>query len=144
MPEATGATSAKDLADDLNRLSEACYTNMSDDFNTAKTLAVLFEMSSRINDFKNGARKLSEVDVATFNNFKSTYTNFMEQVLGLSEEVESNNNLLEGTIKVLIGLRKKARQDKNFDLSDRIRDDLKSMGIQLMDGKDGDISYSID
>lgn len=144
MPEATGTTSAKDLADDLNRLSEACYTNMSDDLNTAKTLAVLFEMSSRINDFKNGVRKLTEVDAETFKKFKATYISFMEQVLGLSEETESNNNLLEGTIQVLIGLRKKARQDKNFALSDRIRDDLKAMGIQLMDGKDGDITYTID
>jgi cysteinyl-tRNA synthetase len=144
LPVATGSTTAKDLADELNRLSEACYTNMSDDFNTAKTLAVLFEMSSRINDFKNGARKLSEVDTKTFDRFKSTYISFMEQVLGLSEETESNNNLLEGTINVLIELRKKARHDKNFALSDRIRDDLKAMGIQLMDGKDGDMSYTID
>jgi cysteinyl-tRNA synthetase len=144
LPAATGTTIAKDLADELNRLSETCYTNMSDDFNTAKTLAVLFEMSSRINDFKNGARKLNEVNAETFDRFKSTYISFMEQVLGLSEETESNNNLLEGTINVLIGLRKKARQDKNFALSDRIRDDLKAMGIQLMDGKEGDISYTID
>jgi cysteinyl-tRNA synthetase len=144
MPAATGSSSVNDLANDLNRLSEACYTNMSDDFNTAKTLAVLFEMSARINDFKSGVRKLSEVDAVTFNTFKTTYINFMEQVLGLSEEAESNNNLLEGTIQVLIGLRKKAREDKNFALSDRIRDDLKAMGIQLMDGKEGDISYNID
>jgi len=144
LPIATGSTTAKDLADELNRLGEACYTNMSDDFNTAKTLAVLFEMSSRINDFKNGIQKLHDVDPETFERFKSTYISFMEQVLGLSEETESNNNLLEGTINVLIGLRKKARQDKNFALSDRIRDDLKAMGIQLMDGKDGDISYTID
>ena len=144
LPPATGTTSQKDLADELNRLQEACYANMGDDFNTAKTLAVLFEMASRINDFKNGVRKLSEVDGETFNLFKETYINFMEKVLGLSEEVEANNNLLEGTVHVLIGLRKKARLDKNFALSDKIRDDLKAMGIQLMDGKDGEITYTID
>ena len=68
----------------------------------------------------------------------------MENVLGLTEETTGNNNLLDGTIGVLIGLRKKARQDKNFALSDKIRDDLKALGIQLMDGKDGEIGYSID
>ena len=144
LPAATGTVTQKELGEELNRLQESCYSNMSDDFNTAKTLAVLFEMASRINDFKNGARKLSEVDAATFNAFKSCYISFMEQVLGLAEEVESKNNLLEGTITVLIELRKKARQDKNFALSDKIRDDLKAMGIQLMDGKEGDISYMID
>jgi cysteinyl-tRNA synthetase len=144
LPAATGSSTSKDLATELQRLQESCYSNMSDDFNTAKTLAVLFEMAARINDFKNGVRKLNEIDPVTFDAFKEAYIDFMEQVLGLSEEVESNNNLLEGTIQVLIGLRKKARQDKNFALSDRIRDDLKALGIQLMDGKDGDISYTIE
>jgi cysteinyl-tRNA synthetase len=34
--------------------------------------------------------------------------------------------------------------DKQYALSDKIRDDLKGIGIQLKDGKDGSISYSID
>jgi cysteinyl-tRNA synthetase len=140
----TTGTVSKELTEELNQLSENCYHTMCDDFNTAKTLAVLFEMSSRINDFKNGARKLSEVDQATFDKFKDSYIGIMESVLGLQEEVEQNSNLLEGTIQVLIGLRKKARQDKNFALSDKIRDDLKSIGVQLMDGKDGEITYTID
>jgi cysteinyl-tRNA synthetase len=144
MDSATGGVAGTLLAIELNRLVEECYATMSDDFNTAKTLAVLFEMSSRINDFKNGARKINEIDPDTFAIFKSSFINFMEQVLGLTEETEAGHNLLDGTIQVLINLRKKARQDKNFALSDKIRDDLKALGIQLMDGKDGEIGYSID
>ena len=144
MSPSGSSTSNASLSDDLKRLAGECYETMSDDFNTAKTLAVLFEMSSRINDFKNGATKITDVDRETFSLFQSTYISFMEQVLGLTEEIQGNNNLLEGTINVLIGLRKKARQDKNFGLSDKIRDDLKTLGIQLMDGKDGEIGYSID
>jgi len=41
-------------------------------------------------------------------------------------------------------LRKKAREDRNYALSDRIRDDLKKLGVQLMDGKDGEMTYSIE
>ncbi len=133
-----------ELDSDLNRLSSDCLTNMSDDFNTAKTLAVLFEMSSRINDFKSGIRRVSEVTKDTFENFKASYVGFMEEVLGLTDEVENNNKLLAGTINVLIALRKKAREDKNFPLSDKIRDDLKALGVQLMDEKDGEMNYSID
>jgi cysteinyl-tRNA synthetase len=133
-----------ELDADLNRLASDCHTNMSDDFNTAKTLAILFEMSSRINDFKSGTRRISEVSKETFENFKTSYVGFMEEVLGLTDEVENNNKLLVGTINVLIALRKKAREDKNFQLSDKIRDDLKALGVQLMDGKDGDMNYSID
>ena len=36
------------------------------------------------------------------------------------------------------------RLERNFALSDKIRDDLKALGVQLMDGKDGEMSYVID
>jgi cysteinyl-tRNA synthetase len=117
---------------------------MSDDFNTARTLAVLFEMSARINDFKSGNVLINRVDQDCFQNFKDSYIGFMEEVLGLKEEEEHNQELLNGLIKVLIELRKKARQDRNFALSDKIRDDLKAIGVQLMDGKDGEMGFSID
>jgi len=132
------------LTDELQGLVGECFTQMSDDFNTAKVLAVLFEMSSRINDLKSGNKKWAEVDKATFDHFKNTYIGFMEGVLGLKEEKEQSDQLLNGTINVLIELRKKARQDRNFALSDKIRDDLKALGVQLMDGKDGEMTYVIE
>jgi cysteinyl-tRNA synthetase len=134
----------KDVTETLNQLVASCYQCMSDDFNTAKTLAVLFEMSSRINDMKSGNLSLDKIDAETFDNFKSAYIGFMEDVLGLKEEAGVDNDLLDGTIKVLIELRKKARVDRNYAMSDRIRDDLKNIGVQLKDGKDGEITYSIE
>lgn len=132
------------LSVELTSLIEACYKNMSDDFNTAKALAVLFEMSSRINDFKAGNKKTSDISADLFEQFKHTYAAFMEEVLGLQEESTPNNNALDGAIKVLIDLRKKARTDRNYALSDKIRDDLKATGIQLKDGKDGEMTYELD
>jgi cysteinyl-tRNA synthetase len=139
-----GSGSDKALTDELSKLIADCYGNMSDDFNTAKTLAVLFEMSSRINDFKSGNVKLTAVDGTVFTQFKETYIAIMEQVLGLQEEGGGNDALLDDVIKVLIELRKKARTDKNYALSDKIRDELKTKGIQLMDGKDGDMTYVLE
>ncbi len=136
--------SDKEVNESLKSLADSCYQNMSDDFNTAKTLAVLFEMSSRINDFKSGNIPLSKVDASVFENFRNSYIGFMEDVLGLKEESVNDEHLLDGTIRVLIELRKRARIDRNFALSDKIRDDLKKIGIQLKDGKDGEITYSIE
>ena len=133
-----------ELDGELNQLVKECYLNMGDDFNTAKTLAVLFEMASRINDFKSGNKKPAEVSQHTFDSFKKTYVGFMEEVLGLQEEVDNNSDLLKGTINVLIELRKKARADRNFQLSDKIRDDLKALGVQLMDGKEGEMGYVLE
>jgi cysteinyl-tRNA synthetase len=133
----------QELEKDLGRLIGECYQNMSDDFNTAKTLAVLFEMSARINDFKSGNVQ-PNVNGALFDEFKNTYVGFIEDVLGLREEENQNGKLLDGLIRELIDIRKKARTDKNFALSDKIRDDLKTLGVQLMDGKDGEINYTIE
>lgn len=133
-----------ELVDAISGMVAECYQNMSDDFNTAKTLAVLFEMSARINDFKSGNVTIGSIDATTFDKLKSTYISFMENVLGLVEDKSTNNDLLEGTINVLIELRKKVRTDRNYALSDKIRDDLQAIGVQLKDGKNGEISYMID
>jgi cysteinyl-tRNA synthetase len=129
---------------ELDTLIADCYTNMSDDFNTAKTLAVLFEMASRINDMKSGNLSLKSLSEESFQDFKKTYTAIMEDVLGLREEQEHDHELLKGVIHVLIDLRKKAREDRNYAMSDRIRDDLKKLGVQLMDGKDGEMGYTLE
>ena len=127
----------------LRKLVENCFLNMSDDFNTAKTLAVLFEMASRINDFKTGNSSLADIDPETFQTLKDAYTGFMEEVLGLKDEVTQDEKLLDNVLHVLIDLRKRAREDRNYALSDKIRDDLKKLGVQLKDGKDGEMTYEI-
>ena len=134
----------KDVSAELLKLSEACYLNMSDDFNTAKTLAVLFEMSARINDMHSGVLPLSSIESSVFDQFKETYSGMMREVLGFKEESVKENGVLDGAIQVLIDLRKKAKTDRNYALSDKIRDDLKAVGIQLKDGKDGSMSYEIE
>jgi cysteinyl-tRNA synthetase len=141
----TGSKSINDdLEKDLQRMIKECYLNMSDDFNTAKTLAVLFEMASRINDFKSGNSKLEQLNSDTFDAFQKAFIGFMQDVLGLVEETTQNDALLNDVVRVLIDLRKKARQDRNYALSDKIRDELKQVGVQLMDGKDGEMSFTIE
>ena len=132
------------LDNELRRLSEACYVNMSDDFNTAKTLAVLFEMSSRINDMQSGTIAVGSISAEVFNEFKNTYIGMMQDVLGFRGEASGDTGLLEGVIGVLIELRKKAKIDRNYALSDKIRDDLKAAGVILKDGKDGSMTFEIE
>jgi cysteinyl-tRNA synthetase len=132
------------LSDELFNLAEECHRTMSDDFNTAKTLAALFEMSSRINDIKSGNILLSSIGQEKFDFFKSTYINIIEQVLGLREEEEHNHELLGRVIEILIDLRKKARADRNYALSDKIRDELNKRGVKVMDGKDGEMAWVIE
>jgi cysteinyl-tRNA synthetase len=76
---------------------------------------------------------------------KKTMHDFLFEVLGLvdhSSEGGDDNNKLTGTIDLLIELRNKARVNKDFATSDKIRDQLLKVGIQLKDGKDG-TTYSL-
>jgi cysteinyl-tRNA synthetase len=138
-----GAGTAAELESELASLVDGLYKNMSDDFNTAKTLAVLFEMSAKINDMKSGNLSMSRVSKESFDSFTRAYVSLMEDVLGLTEEQGHDHETLAGVMEVLINLRKKARADRNYALSDRIRDDLKKAGVQLKDGKDGEMSWEV-
>ena len=134
----------KTLTESLETSFRELYQHMGDDFNTARTLASLFELAARINDFKSGNQSLAEISKETFDELKRNYVGFMEDVLGFREEEVHNHEILNGLIDVLIEMRKKARTDRNYALSDKIRDDLKKVGVQLKDGKDGEMSYTIE
>ncbi len=54
-----------------------------------------------------------------------------------SENQSAVSTALEGTVSMLIDIRKTARDNKDFATSDRIRDELLALGVQLKDGKDG-------
>jgi cysteinyl-tRNA synthetase len=102
---------------------------MDDDFNTAKAISVLFDLSKLANYYlleKNTAVEV--IDMFT-NQFEDLFT-----VLGLRFE---NEELLDEEIDALIEQRIQARKDRNFQLSDQIRDQLKEMNIILEDTPQG-------
>jgi cysteinyl-tRNA synthetase len=125
-------------------LCKECYEHMSDDFNTAKTIAALFEMASKINAFKNGQLSLNTLSVATFTLLKGTFRNFITEVLGLLPEKSNNDGKTDDLVKMLIDIRTNARKNKDFATSDKIRDELSALGIQLKDEKTGTTSFTID
>jgi cysteinyl-tRNA synthetase len=68
---------------------------------------------------------------------------FVYDVLGLLNDVnDQSSGKIDGVVSLLIKLRKEARENKDWDLSDQIRDELSAIGIQLKDGRDG-TTYSI-
>jgi cysteinyl-tRNA synthetase len=115
---------------------QLCYDAMNDDFNTPILIAQLFEGVRFVNVLKEGKETLSAEDLTTF---VSAMNAFVFDVLGLEDEkvADGNNDKLEGTVNLLIEMRKQARENKNFALSDQIRDQLIALGIQLKDGKEG-------
>jgi cysteinyl-tRNA synthetase len=115
---------------------QACYDAMNDDFNTPVLIAQLFEGVKYINQIKEDKEKISEDDL---NLLTRTMNDFIFEVLGLEspEQVNAVSEKLSGVVSLLIQMRNEARASKDFATSDKIRDELAAMGIQLMDGKEG-------
>ena len=113
------------------------FENMSDDFNSAKALAVLFDITSFINSVKGKTLEAGVIKEEIFSELIKRYQEFITEVLGLKEEAEKHDELLDEVIRVLIKLREEARLAKNYALSDKIRDDLKAKGVVLKDSKEG-------
>ena len=121
---------------DVQAWKQSCYDAMNDDFNTPILIAQLFEGVKFINLLNDGKESLNATDLELFSKAMNA---FVFDVLGLEDEKvsDSNNDKLEGTVNMLIEMRKQARDNKNFALSDQIRDQLIALGIQLKDGKEG-------
>ncbi|WP_300434051.1 cysteine--tRNA ligase [Christiangramia sp.] len=127
---------------DLANWKQSCYDAMNDDFNSPILIAKLFDAVKLINGVKDGSTHITQEDRGVF---KTALSAFMFDILGLvdaSSENENDTDKLSGTIELLINLRAEARTNKNFALSDQIRDQLLELGIQLKDGKEG-TSFSI-
>ncbi|MEH7072342.1 cysteine--tRNA ligase [Neobacillus drentensis] len=116
----------------LDKIAEAqqqFIEAMDDDFNSAKAISVLFDLSKLANYYlleKNTA-------VAVIDAFTKQFEDLFH-VLGLTMEKEE---MLDEEIDALIEKRIQARKDRDFQLSDQIRDQLKEMNIILEDTPQG-------
>jgi cysteinyl-tRNA synthetase len=140
---AVGAAIDISLDEKVNKLIQEFDEFMNDDLNTAKVIASMFELVPVINSIKDkhiAANALSKDTVALL---KKQLHVFIVDILGLQNSKADNNNKLEGVIQLLINIRKEAKSRKDFVTSDKIRNELAALGIQLKDEKDGGMSYSI-
>lgn len=122
---------------DIENWRDACYAAMDDDFNSPILIAHLFETVKFVNSIKEGKDTVSKKDLELL---KQTMTDFLFDVMGLQDnasESSGDSKKLTAAVELLIQLRNQARANKDFAMSDQIRDELASKGIQLKDGKDG-------
>ncbi|HEY0677134.1 MAG TPA: cysteine--tRNA ligase [Chitinophagaceae bacterium] len=131
------------LNEKVNKLIVELDEFMNDDFNTAKVLANLFDLVPVINSFKDKHLSINALSTKTFNLLRTQFKVYLIDILGLQPSRASNNGLLQGVVELLIQIRKEARQKKDFATSDKIRNELLSLGVQLKDEKDGNVSWTI-
>jgi len=128
----------------VNRLLDEIGAFVNDDFNTAKALANLFELVPVLNSVKDGMIAASALSVSTIDRLRADGQTWIEDIFGLQAVTEADNQKLKGVMDLLIEIRKEAKGRKDFATSDKIRDQLIAMGIQLKDEKGGGTSWTID
>ena len=114
------------LFNELKDWEVRCINCLNDDFNTPMLIAELFNSFKIINDYED------EIGDREKKYFLNLIDQFLNKILGI-DYGESNQKNNDSILEVLKEIRNEARLDKNYDLSDKIRDKLSKIGINLND-----------
>ena len=121
----------------VKELRAKCYEAMNDDLNTPIVIAQLFEGARIINNVIAGNATISAEDLKEL---KETFHLFCFDILGLKEENNSNEErevAFGKVVDMLLEERMKAKANKDWVTSDKIRNELTALGFEIKDGKDG-------
>ncbi|MFA7138782.1 MAG: cysteine--tRNA ligase, partial [Bacteroidales bacterium] len=122
---------------DVSSIKNRFYEAINDDFNTPVLLAHMYDGVRIINSIRDGK---TTIDAENLGFLQSLYDTFVTEILGLHiESIGSSGDekMLDKLMQMVIELRKEAREKKDWNTSDKIRDDLKKAGIQIKDTRDG-------
>ena len=119
--------SNKELMSFIKSWEKRCLECLNDDFNTPMLIAEIFNSSKIINDIENKG----EISQREKDYFLNLFNTFLNKILGLSyEKSNSKNDLI---LDVIVKVRNQARADKDYKISDKIRDELNKIGVKLND-----------
>ena len=134
LPGAAGLAEEKAVAlqNAAEQTRNAFKESMDDDFNTSAALAAIFELVRNLNQARSDGATEAQLLPA-----REAF-NELTGVLGLElEEKSGRANTADPFIDLLVSLRRDLRAEKNWALSDKLRDELKALGVTLEDSKDG-------
>lgn len=110
---------------------------MDDDFNSPKALAVIFDF---VKNFNKAARSVENPNMEFFVKGKEFIEKTAEGVLGIvdfSSGDKDESSIEDEVINLLLDIRLRVKQEKNYQMADDIRNKLNELGIEIKDTKDG-------
>ena len=141
-PDTLNAAADEELDGKVNTWLNELAGFMDDDLSTPKVLANLFEIAPVINSIKDGLFKPGALNNTTLETMKHHFKLYLEDILGLHIVSTSDDKTFRGVMQLLIDIRKEAKNKKDFATSDKIRNQLIGLGIQLKDEKGGEMSWT--
>ena len=129
-------TSANETNVEVSGLRKRCEDAMNDDLNTPIVISHLFDAAKAINTIYDGNGKISAEDLEEL---KSVFNLYLLDILGLKTEQENSqtSESYKKTVDLLLNMRLEAKQNKDWVLSDKIRNELTSYGFNIKDTKEG-------
>jgi cysteinyl-tRNA synthetase len=117
-------------------IEENFYGAMDDDFSSPVLIAHLFDAVRVINSCNDKTESINSNDL---DKLKELMHSFIFEVLGLVDETKNitGSDVIEGLMRLILDIRKSARENKDWNTSDKIRDELKSSGVEIKDTKTG-------
>ncbi len=138
------ATSDENTKKFVAELRQKCYDAMNDDLMTPAVISNLFEACHLVNTIVDHKAQISADDLQELTD---TMKLFAFDILGLQNERGANNDAREEAygkvVDMVLDLRAKAKAEKNWAVSDQIRDSLAAAGFQVKDTKDG-VTWKLD
>lgn len=120
---------------DIRKFHELCFNALDDDFNTPIALAHLFDMVKIINQVNDGKENLSKADISFAKNLLET---LIFKIFGLRDEkVKDDRHFIDYLMGTILEIRKQAKENKDYETADKIRDELGKLNIQIKDSKEG-------
>lgn len=140
----TAAASDENTKEFVAALRQKCYDAMNDDLMTPAVISNLFEACHIVNLLIDHKAQISEEDLKELS---ETMRLFAFDILGLVNERGANNDAREAAygkvVDMVLDLRAKAKANKDWAVSDQIRDALAEAGFQVKDTKDG-VTWKLD
>ena len=129
-------TPANETNVEISGLRKRCEEAMNDDLNTPIVISHLFDAAKTINTMYDGNGKISATDLEEL---KSVFNIYLFDILGLKNEQENSqtSESYKKAIDLLLNMRLEAKQNKDWALSDKIRNELTSYGFNIKDTKEG-------
>ena len=122
---------------DVSGLRQKCYEALNDDLNSPIVISHLFDAARAINSVKDGKATISHEDLKEL---KDVFQTFLFDILGMKDEASSEGDSYEAfskAVDLLLSIRQEAKAKKDWATSDKIRNELTSMGFEIKDTKDG-------
>lgn len=123
---------------DIKLYEDKFIAAMDDDFNTAQAVAVIFDFVKEVN---RTIAEIENINTEFYKNVKSFLERTAVNVLGIIDfdikDESANKDVDVKFIQQMIDKRTDAKEKKDYALADKIRDELKELGVELKDSKEG-------